>query len=197
MRKLIEKHSNCPEHYNKIFLSRMTDENDFDMSQPLRMGNLLKHFHGGRFIEVGCGLAPHCLAAKQKINSEVWGLDWADKVITELRKRYPQINYVVGDVTYLPFRDGYFDYLIAGEVLEHMEDPLATLKEWLRVLKVGGKLAISTPNNDQGNNSPEEHIWSYEEKDIRDLFEKAGGRNCETFIMEETNHTYIIGYVEK
>lgn len=55
--------------------------------------------------------------------------------------------YVTGDITApLPFRSGSVDCVIAGEVIEHVPDPDALLREIHRTLTPAGTLIISTPN---------------------------------------------------
>jgi SAM-dependent methyltransferase len=46
----------------------------------------------------------------------------------------------------LPFVDASFDAVLAGEVIEHIFDPVAFLREIRRVTRVGGVLVITTPN---------------------------------------------------
>ena len=46
----------------------------------------------------------------------------------------------------LPFPDGHFDFLLASHVMEHTENPLATGKEWLRVVKPLGHVIIIHPD---------------------------------------------------
>lgn len=46
----------------------------------------------------------------------------------------------------LPFADGYFDYVLFLEVIEHLYNPGFVMKEISRVLKEGGVLVLSTPN---------------------------------------------------
>lgn len=199
MRRLIEsKNIDNPKHYDIPFTYNFKYKyKGFDMNQPERMKALLEKYNGGKFIEVGCGIAPHCLAAKLNPKStEVWGLDWAENLISELKKYCPEVNYIVGDARNLPFKDGYFDYLVIGEILEHMESPQDFLKEMFRVIKEGGTLALSTPLDDNGGISPEEHIWSFNENDIRELLTLCG-KDIETKILDETNHHYIIGYAKK
>lgn len=53
---------------------------------------------------------------------------------------------VAGDVTALPFADGSFDRVVASQVLEHLEDPVAALREWARVLAPGGVLLVAVPD---------------------------------------------------
>jgi len=60
-------------------------------------------------------------------------------------------KYLKSDVRKLPFEDDYADYIIASEILEHipLQDLNNTLREWVRVLKPGGKMIITCPDFDQ------------------------------------------------
>ena len=57
-----------------------------------------------------------------------------------------RVRFVAGDVTALPFSDRSFDAVTMFDVLEHIIDDLKAITEALRVLKTGGFLLISTPN---------------------------------------------------
>lgn len=46
----------------------------------------------------------------------------------------------------LPYRDKTFDYICCTEVIEHVENPFALLREFWRILKERGLLFLSTPN---------------------------------------------------
>jgi len=46
----------------------------------------------------------------------------------------------------LPFQDGKFDIIIASSVLEYLDDPLTTLRELQRMLRNGGALLCTVPN---------------------------------------------------
>src|SRR5690606_1048306 len=52
------------------------------------------------------------------------------------------------NIYHLPYPDNTFDSAILSEVLEHLDDDSAGLREILRVLKPGGVVAITVPNAD-------------------------------------------------
>jgi SAM-dependent methyltransferase len=58
--------------------------------------------------------------------------------------RYPL--QIAGSALALPFADGVFDTVYAGEVLEHLWDPFLSVREMGRVLRNGGRLILDTPN---------------------------------------------------
>ncbi len=53
----------------------------------------------------------------------------------------------VADISRLPFRDDSFDVVSCFEVLEHLDDPAGALGEMARVLRPGGSLLLSVPND--------------------------------------------------
>ncbi|XVQ84631.1 class I SAM-dependent methyltransferase [Microbispora siamensis] len=65
---------------------------------------------------------------------------------------------VVGDALHMPFPDASFDRVIAAEVLEHIPDDMAAMSEIVRVLKPGGRAAITVPSF-----LPERICWALSE----------------------------------
>lgn len=60
----------------------------------------------------------------------------------------PDIVVEVGDLLRLPFPDDHFDAAVLQDVIEHVANPAAVLRELARVLRHGGVLYLSTPNRD-------------------------------------------------
>ena len=76
----------------------------------------------------------------------------------------------------VPFKDNYADFIIARHVLEHMIDPIKTLFEWKRLLKIGGKMIILLPDHLKMNTMHETigggdypHLHVYTQESFRSL----------------------------
>ena len=54
----------------------------------------------------------------------------------------------------LPFEDNSLDYVLTSHVIEHFYDPIKTLKEWYRVIKQGGYIAMIVPDKLRNDNNP-------------------------------------------
>jgi 2-polyprenyl-3-methyl-5-hydroxy-6-metoxy-1,4-benzoquinol methylase len=55
-------------------------------------------------------------------------------------------DFMAVDAQHLPFNDNAFDKIVCTEVLEHIPDDKAGIRELVRVLKPGGLIAVSVPN---------------------------------------------------
>jgi SAM-dependent methyltransferase len=60
------------------------------------------------------------------------------------RKKYTDINHVC-DLTNIPVPDETYDLVLSTQVLQHVPDPVAMLREFHRVLKPGGQAWLSAP----------------------------------------------------
>lgn len=61
----------------------------------------------------------------------------------------PDIAWIEGDLNErLPAADGSFDAIISTEVIEHLENPRALFREFGRLLRPGGALLVTTPNQE-------------------------------------------------
>ena len=91
---------------------------------------------GGIGLEPGCGqaISPFCIGTDYYAGGShpVYGGGY-----------YPHVR-CMGEV--LPFKNEIFDFIVSHHSLEHMRDTDKTLREWLRVLKLSGKIAIVMPD---------------------------------------------------
>jgi 2-polyprenyl-3-methyl-5-hydroxy-6-metoxy-1,4-benzoquinol methylase len=59
------------------------------------------------------------------------------------------IHWIEADLNdHLDLEKNSFDVIVSAEVIEHLENPRAVAREWFRLLKPGGLLIFSTPNNE-------------------------------------------------
>lgn len=70
----------------------------------------------------------------------------------------------------LSFKNGEFDYVVVGQLLEHVENPAEILGLAFRVLRSGGILSLSVPLEETGAGEVDKiHVWSFSKEDIEDL----------------------------
>jgi SAM-dependent methyltransferase len=99
---------------------------------------------GLRLLDLGCRTG--ALTQHYAAGNEVVGVD-VDRVALEQAVERLGIETVWADVEEgLPFPDGSFDVVVAGELLEHLADPGAAVANVRRVLKPGGRFVGSVPN---------------------------------------------------
>jgi 2-polyprenyl-3-methyl-5-hydroxy-6-metoxy-1,4-benzoquinol methylase len=85
-----------------------------------------------RPLEVGAGEGVISQKLHERFGSAI-GLDLPDAGLREEWRRRPGPAYLHADAQRLPFRDGQFDLVVCVEVLEHLADPVAGLRELARV----------------------------------------------------------------
>ncbi len=91
-----------------------------------------------RILEIGCG--PGALAGalhRWYPRAHITALDRDENFIEFARTHEPDIDFLVGDATALPFADNAFDVTVSYTVCEHI-DPACFYPEQYRVLRPGG-----------------------------------------------------------
>ena len=93
---------------------------------------------------LGCGPAEGLTWLKPMAgpHGRVVGLD-ADPL--HARRLEPSLEYVIGRCEAVPFATGSFDLVLALDVLEHLDDDAAGLREAVRLLKPDGFLLVTVP----------------------------------------------------
>lgn len=102
-------------------------------------------FAGKRVADIGCGYQARFASS---LLSEVQSLVVLDVALDAGLKSNPRITVIEG---HLPsalraIPDASLDVVICNSVLEHLERPLDTLKEFMRVLARGGRALINVPS---------------------------------------------------
>jgi cyclopropane fatty-acyl-phospholipid synthase-like methyltransferase len=109
---------------------------------------------GDWLLDAGCGGGRHCIGAVER-GAHVVGLDLDLEGLRLARAGIQNQNETTGqkarggvlkaDVFSLPFGSAAFDRIICAEVMEHVHDYGAVLRELTRVLRPGGTMAVTIP----------------------------------------------------
>jgi len=111
---------------------------------------------GDRVLDLGCGAGRHAFEAYRR-GAHVVAFDHSAPELADVARMFrlmagakevsadASAETVQGDVLALPFPNGCFDVVIAAEVLEHIPDDEAAMREIVRVLRPGGRIAVTVP----------------------------------------------------
>lgn len=100
----------------------------------------------GRVLEVGCGAGGMVKAIKfYRPDLDIVGIDISKKTISEAKRGSQGVKFFSGDAYQVPFGDKSFEAVLMFDFLEHLEDPLKSLREVRRVLKPKGIFSTLVP----------------------------------------------------
>lgn len=119
------------------------------------------HYLKGKVLDIGCGAKPY--RKYLAVNSEYIGMDESQKVKPDLQ----------GAAQKIPFLGEYFDSVLCTEVIEHLPAPQEAIQEIKRVLRKGGYLYLTVPQEWCLHYEPNDY-WRFTKYGIRYLLEKNG-----------------------
>jgi len=155
----------------------------------------LKLRSGEHVLDMGCGGGRHAFAAL-RAGAAVVALDRSDSELKDARAVMGAMvdagelpsdvggAVTCGDAHDLPFADETFDRIVASEVLEHIPDDERAITELARVLRPGGRLAVTVPTrwpervcwalDTDYHDTPGGHVRIYRQPELRAKLERAG-----------------------
>jgi 2-polyprenyl-3-methyl-5-hydroxy-6-metoxy-1,4-benzoquinol methylase len=135
---------------------------------------------GDEVLDAACGLGYGSYVMAQLTRcAGVLGMDGSDYAIAYAEKNFtavdPRLTFRRG---YLPndladLADESFDVIVSFETLEHIEDPAGLLAEFSRLLKPGGRVIVSVPNDwsdETGKDPNPHHLHVYTLDSLRQQF---------------------------
>jgi len=164
---------------------------DYRSDEPLylktyrrRLKVVRRHFaKPGRVLDVGCA-AGFFLSVMQESGWDVTGLEPSDAIRPHAQRLIGEDNVRAGLLGEVDLEPGSFDLVTMWDVIEHIPDPVAAVKEVGKLLAPGGKFLIETQNVDSHaarllgkrwqHYKHAEHIYHFNEKTLGDILERAG-----------------------
>ena len=113
---------------------------------------------GDAVLDACCGTGDLAIAA-ERAGGRVTGLDFSEQMLVRARGKSDSVEWVLGDVTALPFDDASFDAVTVGFGIRNVPDLEAGLAELARVLRPGGRVACLEITRPQGMLKPFFRLW--------------------------------------
>ncbi|MGH9783203.1 MAG: class I SAM-dependent methyltransferase, partial [Terriglobia bacterium] len=135
-------------------------------------------------LDVGCGRGDFLRQMKQ-LGWTVSGVE-PDAAAAELARQSLNAPIFHGTLEDAPLPESAFDAVCMSHVIEHLSDPLRTLRRCWELLKPGGKLSVVTPNSQSLAHrwfrkswlalEPPRHLFLFSARSLRRVAEEAGFR---------------------
>lgn len=124
-----------------------------------------------RVLDVACGSGYGSNYLAKEGAKKVIGLDCSAEAIDYAKDKfsYKNLEFLVGDAHNLPFKDKSFDVVVGFEMIEHLNDTKRFLSEVKRVIKKGGIILLSTPNEENYPEGNHYHIKEFLEDELKEL----------------------------
>lgn len=149
----------------------------YEFARPFIMGK--------KVLDVGCGNA-YGTALMADLAAEITGLDYDESTIQSNRNQYAGIKNLSFEravIPPLPLPDSSFDVITSFQFIEHIHERPEFIRECLRVLRPGGKVLITTPNNKMSLARNPFHVHEYTFDEMR----KEVGGITSTFELQGLN----------
>jgi methionine biosynthesis protein MetW len=134
--------------YKNLYSDQKNSGNLADSLRIRHMAGIINQLNPkeSNILDIGCHDGTFLSLVKNK-NNNFYGIEASDWGVEKSRKKGIEVQqFFFDDKASLPYEDNFFDIVVAGEIIEHIFDTDLFLTEIRRVLKLGGKLLISTPN---------------------------------------------------
>ena len=102
-------------------------------------------------VDVGCGDGHLCAQLHEAGWLRVVGIDVSATRLAGARRRYPHLTFLNGPLAGAGLQPGSADLVVLDNVIEHLPDPVAVLRQVAGCLAPGGRCALITPNMESGS----------------------------------------------
>ncbi len=149
---------------------------DIMMRSMARYDFVAPRVHGAA-LDVGCGRGYGFQFIRPASTWQV-GVDISYDFALEARTNFPQVPLVCASGQRLPFASRSFDSILAFEVIEHVKDDQAFLRELRSMARDSALIAISTPNRRSTSGNAKKpltsfHVREYTSDEFHDLLSQT------------------------
>jgi len=151
-----------------------------ELRERLLLDLMLSAGPGRQVLNVGAGQGSFTRLLEER-GFDVVSSDVTAATLGVLRTRVGG-DVVAADMTKLPFADDSFDAVVAGEVIEHIDDDRLALQEAARVLRPGASLVLSVPAHPDWFGASDRwagHVRRYDRRRLERLVDPAVGLHLE------------------
>ena len=99
----------------------------------------------GRLLDIGCGTGDYLLAMSRR-GWQCFGCDISEAALNAAHQKIPQATFFPGSFEALDLQKGSFEAITFWHTLEHLSNPLNTLRRARELLVPGGRLVVAVPN---------------------------------------------------
>ena len=161
----------------------ISDEVNIRRTACRRIKALSRYISSGKLLDVGCAMG-FFIDEAQALGWQVSGID-----VSEFGVSYARANFGLdvfhGELTELSVTEAQFDLITMWDVIEHVSDPTAYIRQAARLLRRGGYLSLSTPDVESlpaklygkrwvGYKLSTEHVSYFSPRTLKRLLEKEG-----------------------
>jgi SAM-dependent methyltransferase len=127
-----------------------------------------------RILDAGCGSGRNMVELAR--HGTVTGIELSETSVRLARERGAG-EVVLGSVTEMPFAEDSFDFAVCLDVIEHLDDDGAALRELRRVIAPGGALLVTVPAYQwlwSGHDEVNHHKRRYTDSTLQAVAERSG-----------------------
>lgn len=97
-----------------------------------------------RIADIACGTGILAARIRDELDpAEVYGVDMSDGMLEQAKERSAKVRWMKGPAERLPFEDGALDAVVTTSAFHWFDQP-AAMREFHRVLRPGGMVAVAT-----------------------------------------------------
>jgi 2-polyprenyl-3-methyl-5-hydroxy-6-metoxy-1,4-benzoquinol methylase len=150
------------------------------MACESQIKSIKKYLKGSeiRILDIGAGNG-YLMECASELGFDAWGTEISSHSADICEKKFPGKIHL-GTISGAGYQDRFFDVVFLTDVLEHLPDPLQSMKEIKRILKPGGYLLIISPNSGSATRKilgknwfqyKHEHVLYYNRRSLKYLLD--------------------------